>query len=123
MDIDHLLVYPIWVASGEMRRSSRCAAIWSGLAARKAGRHRLKQKQSVRRSQQALARTIGMGHHPQNIASFVQDAGDVAERSIGIGLRRDLSLGGGIAENNAVLALQLSQRFRLAKVVAFHVPD
>src|SRR6185437_13908749 len=51
------------------------------------------------------------------------NAGDVVERSIGICLRRDLSIKRRIAEYNAMIAPELRQSVRIAKVIAFHVPN
>ena len=64
-----------------------------------------------------------MGHHAEDVAAFIEDAGDVLERAVGIGGRRDLTGGRGVAEGDAIVALESSERLAVAGVVAFHVAD
>ena len=53
-----------------------------------------------------------MGHHAEHVAAFAEHAGDVFERAVGVGVRRDLARGSGVAEGDAILALSVAQHCR-----------
>ena len=53
--------------------------------------HGLKDGKAVGRSQQRLARAVGVRHHAEHVAAFVEDAGDVVQRAVGVGLASDLA--------------------------------
>ena len=95
----------------------------NALASRQRLKHGRKYLPSVRRSQQPFARPVGVGHHAQHVAPLVEDAGDVAQRTVGIGLCGDLTRRGRIAEGDAVFGFQAVQILGGAEVVAFHVAD
>src|SRR5215813_11094160 len=64
-----------------------------------------------------------MRHHAEHVAAFTADASDVLERSVGISLRRDLSLFVTVAEDDPLLALESGQRLSIAEVVPFHMTN
>ena len=55
------------------------------------------------RSEQLRRRLAAMV--AEDVAAFAEDAGDVVERAVGVGLGGDFARGSGIAEGDAVFAL------------------
>ena len=64
-----------------------------------------------------------MRHHAQNIAPFVDDAGDVAYRAIRIRLIGYVAFAVTISENNLIVAFQCLQRLVVGEVASFPVGD
>src|ERR1700728_2195204 len=64
-----------------------------------------------------------MGHHAQDIVTRAVDPCNPTNGPVGICARGNLSSLGAVTKGDAVVALQLSQRSRLAKIVSLHVPD
>jgi len=78
---------------------------------------------AVGRAEEFFAGAVGMGHHAENVSPGVQDARDVAQGAVGIGLRGNFSFGSGVAEGDSVFGFKLMQVLGGAVVVAFHVTD
>lgn len=83
----------------------------------------MEEAQAIRRAEKGFAGAVGVRHHAEDVAAFTEDARDVFEGAVGVGLRCDLSGGGAVAESDAVPAFELVQGVGVAKVVAFHVAD
>src|SRR5712692_8087665 len=64
-----------------------------------------------------------MGHHAEHVASGAADAGNIFQRSVGVGFRCDFALRVRVAEDDTVVALQISECGLIAKIIAFHVAD
>ena len=65
-----------------------------------------------RRAHQRIAGALGMRHHAHHVAFAVQDAGDVAQRAVGIVH---------IAEHDAVFGFEFVERALIGEVAAFAV--
>jgi hypothetical protein len=64
-----------------------------------------------------------MRHHPEDITSFIADAGNVIQRAVGIGRRGYVAFRCRITEYDAVLLSQLGVSSLIAEVIPFHVSD
>ena len=64
-----------------------------------------------------------MGHHAQDIPSVAEDAGDIGERSVGVGIRADVSFRCRVAEDDPAIPLQCHEGPVITEIVAFHVAD
>ena len=62
-----------------------------------------------------------MRHHAGNIAGGVTDARDIAERSIGIGVVREFTVGIGVLKKDLAIFLNVLQRFGITKIIALTV--
>src|SRR5207248_794756 len=67
------------------------------------------------------AGALRVRHHAQHIPFFAADTGDVSERAIGIGCRRNFAPRAGVAKHHAPLLLQHLQGGGIAEVVAIHM--
>src|ERR1700746_1035878 len=84
---------------------------------------RLKNLEAISSTQFRLRRTLRVRHHAQDVASFTADARDVFERNGGINLARDLARWRRVAKHDTPIALQISQRGFIAKVIPLHMPN
>jgi len=64
-----------------------------------------------------------VGHHAEDISLFIEDAGYILERPVGVCFRTDFASGRGVAEGYAVFGFERVKVIRGAEVVAFHVAD
>ena len=64
-----------------------------------------------------------MGHHADDVATGVADARDVVDGAVGVGVGRTLAVGGDVAEDDAILVMQLGEAVGLDDVVALGVGD
>src|SRR4029077_4451754 len=85
--------------------------------------HGLEDLESLGAPEFCLAGTLRMRHHPQHIPARTADSSDVIQRSVGIGLRRNLARRRAITKHNLLVALQLGESCLVAEIVAFHVSD
>src|ERR1700678_2776777 len=83
----------------------------------------LKNRPPVRRPQDDLAGPLRMGHEARDIAGFIADAGDVAQRTIRIAALGQLALGVGVLPENSVVLFQLLQGGLVREVAALAVGD
>jgi len=74
-------------------------------------------------TERTIAALRAFRHQPGDSARLVANSGDSLERAIRIGFLRDLAIGSGVTEDDAVLAVHPRQRLPIAVVVAFHVSD
>src|SRR5258708_423997 len=85
--------------------------------------HRVENLYAVDADKLGFGRAFRMRHHANYIAARVADAGDIVQRSVGIGSRRNFATRGRIAKHHAIVAVQFIQRSLIAEVVPFHVAD
>ncbi len=71
--------------------------------------HGLEEAEAVGGAQEVLAGAVGMGHHAEDVAAFAEDAGDVFERAVGVVGGLGGTFDRGVAEGDAVLALELGE--------------
>ena len=64
-----------------------------------------------------------MGHEAEDIPAVAADAGDVLERTVRVGLRRDIPRGITIADQDLVVGIELLQGLRIGKVVPLAMGD
>ncbi len=76
---------------------------------------------TIRRSEDAFARPVWMGHHAQDITTFIEDAGTVGKGTVRVGLGGDLSRWSGVTEGYAIFCFKSAQRGLIAEIVAFHM--
>ena len=100
------------ISSGVMATVAHAGAATS--AAATAASIDWKTHQAVGRTHQRVGGALGMRHHPHHVALAAQDAGDVAQRAVGVVQ---------VAEGDAVLRLQFVQRALIGEVAAFAVGD
>ena len=81
---------------------------------RAASSHRLEDDQAVGRPHQRLGGALGVRHHAHHVALAVEDAGDVAQRAVGVIE---------VAEGDAVFGFELVERALVGEVAAFAVGD
>src|SRR5258706_11726114 len=83
---------------------------------------RIENPPSVLVSEDLLGAAIGMGHHPEDVAAGVADAGDGPQRAVRIAAGRHLSPLVAVAEHHLALLLDLLQDLFRREVAAFPVP-
>lgn len=64
-----------------------------------------------------------MGHHPQDVAPLVHEAGDAVHGSVDICSLCELAIGFAIPEDDLVVLLDRVQSFRFREIVAVEVGD
>ncbi len=74
-------------------------------------------------AEEGVAGAFRVGHETEDIATGVDDAGDVAEGAIWVRLRAGVSRGIGVAEDDAVVAFQIGEGVRIGEVGTFAVGD
>ena len=62
-----------------------------------------------------------MRHHTGDIAGGVTDAGNVTERTIGIGVVREFTVGISVLKKDLAIFLNVLQRFGITKIIALTV--
>src|SRR5438477_709732 len=82
-----------------------------------------KQREAVAATQQVLAGTLGMRHQAHYVAAGVRNAGDVAERSVGVRLRGHPAIGRAVAKDNLPVALDRLERLRVRVEIALAMRD
>ena len=84
---------------------------------------RTQQLEAVLHAEHVFAGALRMRHHAQDVAPLVADAGDIFQRSVGIGFRGNLPLRSCIAEDHLLALVQLLQRGLVAEVIPLAMPD
>ena len=64
-----------------------------------------------------------MRHHAENVTLLTKDAGDVAERAVGICFRCHVAGRSAVAKGDAVFGLEALELLRRAEVITFHVAN
>ena len=70
-----------------------------------------------------LTTAFRVRHHPQHVAPLIDDAGNIAQCAVRVHIGRDFSVRRGIAEQDAVLSLQVGDGVRIREIVAISVRD
>ena len=67
--------------------------------------------------------SFGMRHHTYYVAAGAADAGNIIQRTVRIGGRRNLTCRGCVAEHDAIFSMQCIQSLLVAEIVSLHVTD
>ena len=85
-------------------------------------RHGLEDLEAVSGAEQSFARSLGMRHHAEHVAAFVQMPAMFSSDPLGLASGVISPAACAVAEDDAVVALQFPA-WLVAEVVAFHVAD
>src|SRR5690348_1663273 len=86
-------IFPPWILPGDH------------LAVGQRGDDRTEDQPPVFAAKYRLGTALRVGHHRGDIALHVDDPGDIAPRTVGIGLRRHAALRVAVAQQHAVIGL------------------
>ena len=81
----------------------------------------LKYKLSIGPTHKLLTATLGVGHHTQYVAPPVNYTGDIVCRAVGVGIRGNVPIRGGIAEHDLPALLQSLEGGFIGEVVTLSV--
>src|SRR5688572_13964203 len=86
-------------------------------------RNRGKDFSAIVAAENPTARVFRMGHQTKDVALFVAYAGNIFQRTVGIGCRRRPALRIDIAEQNLPVFVQALDRFRIGVITTFAMFD
>src|SRR5262245_24122399 len=110
--------------------ADRCEALYRGINVDCSLRGALEMLREPREQATAVGRAKGrfyvvfrVRHHPEHVASLIEDAGDGVGRAVDVPLRIEAAVGRGVAEQHPALAFEPRDCCLVGDVIALAVRD
>src|SRR3990172_2398406 len=87
------------------------------------GQHAPEDEEAVGAAEEGFAAALRVGHEPEDVAAFVDDAGDALQGAVGVRLGRHFTRRRAVTQDDAVLGVEAGEGLGVGVVVSLAVGD